>query len=704
MQNEPKKFLNRELSWLDFNQRVLEEAKDARNPLLERLKFLAITASNLDEFFMVRVGGLQLVRKAGKRQADAAGLTPKMQLDAIQKRVRKMTGEQADCYKNELEPALAGSGIQRIQPDALNGEQEQFLARLFTEEIYPVLTPVALHDGQPCPSLKNLGLYMLIRLAPADGEPDDRYAVLPLCRPFGRLIVLPSENGHVFILMEDIIRKHLNRWFAGLAVLECAVFRVTRNADISMREDEASDLLADMASILEERRWSDCVRVELEASASRTAQQFLCRLLETDPENVFRIDGPLNLKDFMQLSQIEGFNSLKAVGWYPQSSPQIDRQLPMFEQIAAKNILLYHPYESFDPVIRLIQEAANDPSVLAIKQVLYRTSSDSPVIAALADAAESGKSVTVLLELKARFDEERNIGWSQRLEQAGVQVIYGVQGLKTHAKICLIVRREPQGVVRYIHFGTGNYNDATAKLYSDISMMTRDDDLGADASAFFNAICGWSQPSGLRKLCMAPLGIRDRLVELIDGEIERSKRGQKALILLKMNSLVDEALIKKLYAASKAGVKIKLNVRGICCLRPGVSGLSKNITVTSIVGRYLEHARIFYFYRGGEEAVFISSADWMPRNLDRRVELMIPIEDRANRRRLIEIIKTHCEDDIKSWTLLSDGTCVRSATLPGKKKKIHSQQFFYEQACRAVRDASRPARTTLRPHRPAKQK
>jgi polyphosphate kinase len=342
--------------------------------------------------------------------------------------------------------------------------------------------------------------------------------------------------------------------------------------------------------------------------------------------------------------------------------------------------------------------------VLAIKQVLYRTSSDSPIITALADAAEAGKSVTVLVELKARFDEERNINWAQSLEQAGVQVVYGVQGLKTHAKVCLIVRREPQGIVRYVHFGTGNYNDTTAKLYSDISFMTRDDDLGADASAFFNAVCGYSQPSGLNKVFMAPLGIRDRLVELIDGEIERSRQGHKALILLKMNSLVDEALIEKLYEASKAGVKIKLNVRGICCLRPGVPGLSKNITVTSIIGRYLEHARIFYFYRGGEETVFISSADWMPRNLDRRVELMIPVEDLAGRRRLIEIIKTHCDDGVKSWTLLSDGTYVRTATLPGKKKKTNSQQFFYEQACEAVREAAQSTRTTLRPHRPTRLK
>jgi polyphosphate kinase len=699
-----KKFFNRELSWLEFNRRVLEEARDPQNPLLERLKFLAITASNLDEFFMVRVGGLQLLRKAGKRQTDAAGLTPRMQLEAIHKKVRQMIDGQYECYTNELEPALAADGIQRIKPEALNGEQEQFLSRLFTEEIYPVLSPIAAADGQPCPAIQNLGLYMLFRLAPESAGQKDRYAVLPLGRPFERLIPLPAATGYSFILIEDVIRKHAARWFSGTKVLECTAFRITRNADIAVREDEASDLLSGMASILEERQWSNCVRIEIEASASRAAQQFLCKLLETGPDDLFRFNGPLNLKDFMPLSRIDGFTGLKAAPWDPQPSPKISRHLPIFGQIAAGNILLYHPYESFDPVIRLIKEAASDPSVLAIKQVLYRTGSGSPIITALAEAAEAGKAVTVLVELKARFDEERNIGWAQQLEQAGVQVVYGVQGLKTHAKVCLIVRKEPQGIVRYVHYGTGNYNDTTARLYGDISFMTRDGDLGADASVFFNAVCGWSQPSGLRKVCMAPLGIRDRLIELIDSEIERSRQKQKALILLKMNSLVDETLIRKLYEASQAGVKIKLNVRGICCLRPGLPNLSKNITVTSIVGRYLEHARIFYFYRGGEEKVFISSADWMPRNLDRRVELMIPAEDETSRQRLIEIIKTHCDDTVKSWTLLSDGTYVRTAALPDKKKSVNSQYFFYKQACEAVREAGRASRTVLRPHRPVKRK
>ncbi|MGE4488341.1 MAG: polyphosphate kinase 1 [Kiritimatiellales bacterium] len=693
-----EKFFNRELSWLNFNKRVLEEARDGQNPPLEQLKFLAITASNLDEFFMVRVGGLQLLRKSGKRKTDPSGMTPRMQLDAVRKRARQMIDEQYDCYRNRIEPALTAGGICRILPGTLSVEQEAALSRLMTDEIEPVITPTALAANAPIPTLKGLALYLLVRLAPEDEE-SDSYAVLPLGRPFDRFLVLPAENGYAFILIEDAVRMFAHRWFSGRKILECAAFRITRNADIALQEDEASDLLTGMTSVLEERRWSCCVRIELEASASRAVQSFLCGLLETEPADLFRINGPLNLKDFMAFSRLDGFNALKAEDWYPQPSPQIDRHLPMISQIAAKDILLYHPYESFDPVVRLVQEAAADPAVLAIKQVLYRTSSDSPIIEALSDAAEAGKSVTVLVELKARFDEERNISWAQKLEQAGVQVVYGVQRLKTHAKVCLIVRREPQGIVRYVHYGTGNYNDATARLYSDISLMTCTEDFGADASAFFNAVCGWSQPSGLRRIFMAPMGIRDKLIELIDGEIERSRQKQKAIILLKMNSLVDGLLIEKLYEASRAGVKIRINVRGICCLRP-----DKNITVISIVGRYLEHARIFYFYRGGEEKIFISSADWMPRNLDRRVELMVPVEDRAARRRLIDILKTHCADTVKSWTLLADGSYVRTALLPGKNKKMNSQQFFYEQACTAIREAARLSRTTLRPHRPAKRK
>jgi len=702
MTQVPALFFNRELSWLGFNQRVLQEALDPKNPPLERLKFFAIAASNLDEFFMVRVGGLQLLRKAGIRRTDPAGLTPRMQLQAIRKKTVEMMKALSEGYLNELEPLLAEGGLRRFRPEALSSVQEKYLAQRFAEELYPALTPAAIPTGQDRPFFRNLQLYMLVRLAPEAPDQEDRFAVLPLSKPFDRLIVLPVEGGHGFILLEDWVRSRIAAWFNGVEVLECAAFRVTRNADIALREENASDLLEGMLSILEERHWSDCVRIEVESGASRVLCHRLCAVLDATPEQLFRIDGPLDLGALMPLSQTEGFERMKAPEQTPQISSSIDPHRPLFEQIAEGPRLLYHPYESFDPVIRLIREAAEDPEVLAIKQVLYRTASGSPIIAALQEAAAVGKAVTALVELKARFDEERNIVKAQQLEQAGVQVVYGVQGLKTHAKVCLIIRREPRGIVRYIHYGTGNYNESTSRIYSDVSLMTCDEALGHDASVFFNAVCGYAQPDGLQKLCMAPLGLRDRLVELIDGEIRRCRQGRKGLILLKMNSLTDSLLIRKLYEAAQAGVRIKLNVRGICCLRPGLPGLSTSITVTSIVGRYLEHARIFYFHRGGEEQVYIASADWMPRNLDRRVELLIPVENRTARSRLVEILKTHCADTVKSWTLLPDGTYVRTALLPGTKNKIDSQQIFYTQAVDAAARLTQPVRTALRPHRPAK--
>lgn len=699
MSLKPEHFFNRELSWLDFNQRVLEEAKNEDNPLLERLKFLAITASNLDEFFMVRVGGLQMLRKADRRKADASGLTPRQQLAAIGRRVRQMNAEQDQCFQT-LEQQLSKAGIRQLKINELNMEQQQAVSRFLNEELLPVLSPIALEDGSPPPALLNLEPYFLIRLA---GEQSDRYAILSLGKPFERFFELPSDSGGETILLEEMVRAHIQHWFTGFEIKETVLFRITRNADVAVREDEAGDLLSGMTTVLEERQWADCVRIESEAGASRAIQTRLCELLGADKKDLYPMSRPLNLKDFMAICSITGFVNLKAEAQHPQSSPLIDRQEPMFDQIAEQSLLLYHPYESFDPVVRFIREAAADPSVLAIKQVLYRTSSDSPVIAALADAARAGKAVTALVELKARFDELRNIGWSRHLEKAGVQIVYGVRGLKTHAKVCLVVRREPPGIVRYVHYGTGNYNDSTAKLYGDISYFTCDDDLGNDAVQLFHAVCGFSQPTRLRKSGMAPLNLRDRLIQQIDNEIEQARQKQKARIRVKINSLVDEELIRKLYEASQAGVQIHLNVRGICCLRPGVPKLSENITVTSIIGRYLEHARIISFHNGGQEKVTISSADWMPRNLDRRVELLIPVEDKRSRHRLLEILKTHCADNVKSWTLLSDGSYIRTETLTSRKKKIDSQQFFYDQACEAVAEEAKRSRTALRPHRPQKE-
>ena len=703
MAKKLKRYINRELSWLDFNQRVLDEAAIHSNPLLERLKFLAISASNLDEFFMVRVGGLQLMRTAGKRTADPSGMTPATQLKAIAERSHRMVETQSACYTDDIEPALAKAGIARIAPQNLTDEQRAHVRHYFLTELFPVCTPIALRNNRPFPLLRNLELNLAVRLAPANGEEDERYAVIPLGQSVSRFVVVPSEHQYCFVLLEDVACMFAQFWFPGIDLREAIPFRVTRNADISVQEDEAADLLLGMESILEARKTSDCVRLEVDAAVSSSLLSFLTQALNTKKQEVYQINGPLNLKDFFAIALQSGFTSLKFDPWIPQLSPQVDLHESLFDQIAEQDILLYHPYDSFSPVVRFIEEAADDPDVLAIKQVLYRTSSDSPIIQALKRAAENGKYVTALVELKARFDEARNIEWARLLEQAGVQVIYGVHGLKTHAKVCLVVRREATGIRRYVHYGTGNYNDATAKIYADVGFITGNEDYGADASIFFNAVCGYSQPEHFHRIFMAPLHIRDKLIDMIDSEIERRRQGHKARIILKVNSLVDIALIDKLYEASQAGVKVNLNVRGICCLRPGVPKLSENITNISIIDRYLEHARVFYFYQGGGEKVFISSADWMPRNLDRRVELMIPVEDTFCRNTLIKHLKIHLRDTEKSWTLQKDGTYVRTAKISAQKK-FRSQAELYRQACASVQSAKKAARTLLQPHRPIRRK
>lgn len=692
-------FFNRELSWLEFNQRVLEEAKRPELPLLERLKFLSITASNLDEFFMVRIGGLEMARKAGRRRRDAAGLTPLMQLREAGKRARRMMDELHRCFTNVVEPALEASGIAHVPMDALTSEQESALFNLFTDELFPVVTPMAVTPGNPFPLLHNLTLNMFVHLKGRGAAAgDDFYAVMPLDRAGSRFVEVPSESGFSYVLRGAVVKKYAANWFPGYEVQECAAFRITRNADVVVREQEAPDLLSGMEDVLEERKTGDCIRLEVEAGISRSLLKVLCMNLPVDHQQVFEIRGPLNLKDYMSIALIEGFDELKAEPWPPQPSPCVIPGEAMFNQVAQNDLLLYHPYESFDPVIRFLDEAADDPDTMAIKMVLYRTSSDSPVIRALKRAAEKGINVTVLMELKARFDEARNMEWARELEQVGVQVVYGVKGYKTHAKICLVVRREPRGIVRYCHFGTGNYNESTARLYGDISYLTCKPELGADASAFFNALCGFAQPQNFNLISMAPVNMRDRLVELIDTEIEFAKKGKKAAMMIKVNSLVDGVLIHKLYEASQAGVKVQLNVRGICCLRPEIKGVSDNIRVVSIVDRYLEHARILHFHHGGKPLVFITSADWMPRNLDRRLELMIPVDDRIAQSRLIEILETHMDDTEASWGLNADGTYNRTAR--NGKKRVRSQQVFYEQACEAIVDARNSRRTRFEPHRP----
>ena len=588
-------FLNRELSWIEFNFRVLEQARDASIPPLERLKFLAITASNADEFFMVRVGGLTMLQRQGHERPDPAGLTPSEQLTKIAERMRELVTQQHRCLQKEIEPALRKGGIRRLTLAELSAPQLRHVESFFDDHIFPVISPVAVSLEDEFPLLLNLGLTLYVRLEPEEGSTESRHAIIAVPRNLARFLTLPGDGGYSYILLEEVIRAYAGRLFPGVAVTECAAFRITRNADMSVREDQAGDLLEQMREVLTERQTSDCVRLEIEKRASREARAFLQKALQVATAGIYSIAGPLDLAAFFRLAGLAGFEPLKNTPWHPQAVPEVSPLESMFDVIKRGNLLLLHPYESYDPMLRLLQEAADDPNVLAIKQVLYRVSDNSAVIAALTRAAERGKHVTALVELKARFDEARNIDWAETLARAGAQVIYGVKGFKTHAKICLIVRREPDGVVRYMHFGTGNYNEKTARLYSDISFFTMAEDYGADASAFFNTLTGYSQMVKYRAIHAAPQGIRPHLLEWIENEAERSRQGEAAAIDVKLNSLTDPELITALYQASQAGVTIRLNVRGICALRPGVKGLSENIQVTSIVDRFLEHARTSSF-------------------------------------------------------------------------------------------------------------
>jgi polyphosphate kinase len=696
-------FINRELSWLEFNQRVLNQAQYSRVPALERLKFLAITFSNMDEFFMVRVGGLQLQQAQGIDAPDPSGATVTGQLSAIYERVNTIIRDQYECFLNSIEPALAEDGLERVTASMAKAPQLEAMHRFFDEEVYPVLSPMDLDPDAPFPLLSNLGFYLCLRMASGDSEVPHRFSFIPLGRTISRFVTLPSDRGYSYALLEDVIAHHAHQYYPGKRIEECVAFRVTRNADISVREDSAADLMLGMEEVLSSRRSADFVRLEIAKDVSDITLDFLKQRIGIVDRDVFRIPGPLDLSVMMQLTDIEGFPALRDTVWPPQRSPLLDPSRSMFQTIADQDILLCHPYESFEPVLRLIEEAASDPDVLAIKQTLYRTSRKSPIVDALKRASERGKYVTVVVELKARFDEARNIEWARELERSGVQVVYGVRGLKTHAKICIVVRRESSGVVRYIHFGTGNYNESTARMYSDISYLTCDESLGKDASAFFNAVTGYSQPQPYEKIDSAPLGLRKKLISLIDGETQRKQMGQKAYIVAKMNSLVDPEIIEALYRASQAGVIVRLNVRGICCLRPGVPGLSENIQVISIVDRFLEHARILYFFHGGEDAVFISSADWMPRSLDRRIELLVPVEDPASQRRLVEILDTYFRDNQNAWELQSDGQ-YRRLEPKGSQSKIRAQKILYQNAVEAVKMAEQAARTQFEPHRPAVSK
>jgi polyphosphate kinase len=702
MPADPSLFFNRELSWLAFNRRVLEEALDPAAPLLERLKFLAITASNLDEFFMVRVGGLQELAAQGSGKQDLAGLTPAAQLREIDRETRRMVADQYACLQ-DLEGPLAAAGIRRLRADELTPGQVAYCERLFLNEVFPVVTPVAFSAERSLPLLAGLRVNLLVRFKqPPGGKEANRQAVVTLPQGLARFITLPVDKEYQYTLLEDVIVRFADGLFPGETILECVPFRVTRNADLEVREDQAADLLAEMKEVLIERKQSAAVRLEVADKASGPAVDVLRAALDVPSGRVFRVPGPLDLSAYARLANRPGFDSLKNEPWPPQPVSGFESDASVFEVVNRGDLLLFHPYQSFDPVLRLIEAAADDPNVLAIKQILYRTSENSPIVSALIRAAEKDKHVTALVELKARFDEARNIEGALELERAGAQVIYGLRGLKTHAKVCIIVRREPTGIKRYVHFGTGNYNEKTARLYSDIGLITCNEDYAADASSFFNTITGYSQPVRFRKIEAAPIGLKARLLELIDNEIERKKQGQGGWIRAKVNSLADPDIIQALYKASQSGVRVDLNVRGICCLRPGLKGLSEAITVTSIIDRYLEHSRVLYCHNGGAARVFISSADWMPRNLERRVELLVPVEDPACRQRLIDILDIFFQDNVKARKLLPDGSSVRVEP-SGKSKPVRSQEFFTQQARQAYLRDEKSRTDRFQPVRPPSQ-
>lgn len=647
-QNVPDQFINRELSWLDFNERVLDESRDKDNPLLERVKFLAITSSNLDEFFMIRVASLKDMAHVGYEGTDPSGMNVPAQLAAISNKTHKLVRKQYSTYNRVLFGELLKAGIRILKRKDLSGAQEKYLDRYFHHTVFPVLTPLAVDASRPFPLISNRSLNICCLVRPASVAPEDapNLAVVQVPAGVPRLVPLPSDDHTDFILLEDVVRRNLGELFRGADILASGCFRIMRNADLDIDEEDAADLLKEIEKQVRMRQWGEVIRLETESDLNEELLLQLKSALQLNEDDLYLINGPLDLTFLFRLFAIPGYPQLR---FSPFEAP-VDEDLKNdpFTTIRAGDRLLHHPYDAFDPVAELIRCAAKDPDVLAIKQTLYRVGGDSPIIRSLAEAAESGKQVMVLVELKARFDEENNILWSRRLEQAGCHVIYGLAGLKVHSKITLIVREEEEGIRRYVHLGTGNYNDQTAKVYSDFSLFTCSESIGADASEFFNMLSGYSAPLTWRRLIVAPLWLRREISRLIEQEITNALAGKQARIVIKVNSLVDPDMISQLYRASGAGVQITLIVRGICCLLPGVPGLSERITVRSIVGRFLEHSRVYLFHNDGQDDLFLSSADLMQRNLDRRVELFFPIEDPKAYDQIINLLNLQLADTERS--------------------------------------------------------
>lgn len=688
--NSPN-YVNRELSWLEFNYRVLSEARDKTLPLFERLKFLSITASNLDEFYMVRVASLKDMVHAKYTKPDIAGLTAQEQLDAISVKTHQLVELQYSTYTRSLVPALRQNGLRIIMGhEELTPEEASYVDSYFQTNVYPVLTPMAFDSSRPFPLIRNKTLNIAALLKKKNGDGEMEFAMVQVPSVLQRIVELPeqiNEDGtkqRVVMLLEEIIERNMPSLFLNYDIIASHPFRIMRNADLSIDEEEAVDLLEEIQKQLKKRQWGEAIRLEIESDVDKRLLKIIKKELLISSQDIFSIAGPLDLTFLMKMYGLDGFEHFKTRKYRPQPVPALMNEDDIFTNIRRGDILLHHPYQSFDPVVDFVRSAARDPEVLAIKQTLYRVSGNSPIIAALAEAADNGKQVSVLVELKARFDEENNINWAKMLEKAGCHVIYGLVGLKTHSKITLVVRMEEDGIRRYVHLGTGNYNDSTAKLYTDCGILTCDPQIGEDATAVFNMLSGYSEPKAWNKLAVAPLWLRTRFLRMIRRETAHAREGRQGRIMAKMNSLCDKEIITALYEASCAGVEIELVIRGICCLRAGVPGLSEHISVRSIVGNFLEHSRIFYFLNDGSPEVYMGSADWMPRNLDRRVEIMFPVEDEGLKEKVIHILEVELEDNVKAHILQPDGTYEKE----DKRGKvlINSQEQFCQEAVQLAKE------------------
>lgn len=690
-------YINREISWLEFNQRVLTQAMRRELPLLERVKFLSISASNLDEFFQVRVGGLLLLQQSGKSHRDLTGLSPSEQLEQIRMRAARMVADEYLLLNDELMPQLREAGLAPLSMDELSEAQYSALEDYFAVNVAPLLTPLALEVEHP-PVLPSLSIVLGVELLES-GSGTTRFVAVVLPECLARAVHAPTLGKDAYVLLEELVGEFAGQLFPGERIVRSSPLRVTRNGDIAVQEAEGGNFAQEMEEVLVARKFSDCVRLELPESTEPAFARRIAGLVGADELSTYRVPGPLRLVDFGRLADEPGHENLKIESWVPAFPAGVDPGLTMFENIAEGDILIHNPFESYEPVVRFVEEAAQDPDVLAIKQVLYRTAKKSRFINALCRAAEAGKQVTVLVELKARFDESHNLGQAERLQRAGVQVVYGVKGFKTHAKITLVVRRENGTLRRYCHFGTGNYNEDTARIYSDLSLLTCDEHLGADASQFFNSVTGLTRLSRFRRLFPSPAMMKEHLLGLIAAETRRASRGERAEIRAKMNSLNDPEIMAALEEAADAGVKIRLNIRGICCWVPGTERGRACTRIVSIVDRYLEHARIFHFGNGGEPLVYIASADWMRRNLDRRVELMVPILNRSLAERVLQVLDACFNDNVQACAIGPDGSSSPVPCPPGERP-FAMQAHLHSLARRHARERERAGRLTLEPHMP----